>query len=100
MVMKNFTKNSLCDICGIKKKDFKNLRLFKQHYDQHTELSLPCKQCDKIPLGRRTDQTTEAVHQFLNRRMKRSNYIVKDIDSHAHGKKLYRAVLHNNSYKI
>ena len=52
------------------------------------------------PLGKRTDQTTEAAHQFMNKRMIRSNYVVKDIESQAHGLKLYHCVLHINSYNI
>ena len=52
------------------------------------------------PLGRRTDQTIEAAHQFMNKRMVRSQYVVKDIESAAHGLKLYCCVLHINSYNI
>ena len=46
-IMKQFFSQSLCDICGIKKSDFKNPRLFKMHYDQDFDLKLPCKKCSK-----------------------------------------------------
>ena len=36
----------------------------------------------------------------FNKRINRSNYIVKDIESEAHGKKLYRAIIHTNAYHI
>ena len=44
--------------------------------------------------------STEAAHQYLNKRLLRSNYRVKDIESHAHGLKLYRCVLHMNAYNV
>ena len=53
-----------------------------------------------LPLGARTDQTTEAAHQYMNKRLVRSQYRVKDIESHAHGLKLYRCVLHMNAYNV
>ena len=52
------------------------------------------------PLGRTTDQTTEAAHQYLNKRMTLSKYYIKDIQSHRHGLKLYQSILHLNSYNI
>ena len=39
------------------------------------------------PLGHRTEQTTEAAHQYLNKRLRKSNYYVTDIQSEAHGLK-------------
>ena len=52
------------------------------------------------PLGRRTDQTTEASHQYMNTSIVKSNYLVKDMESHMHGLKLNRCVLHLNAYTI
>ena len=52
------------------------------------------------PLGTRTDQTTESAHQKLNKRIVRSQYQMKDIESETHGLKLYRAVLHSNAYSL
>ena len=45
--MKNFNQNSLCDVCGVKKMEFKNAKMFKQHFDQHVHLKLPCNLCIK-----------------------------------------------------
>ena len=42
----------------------------EEHIQQYIELT-------GKPLGQRTDQTTEAAHQSLNKRISRSNYIVK-----------------------
>ena len=39
-------------------------------------------------LGFYTDQVVEAMHQFTDRRLTRSNYVVKDIQSDIHGEKL------------
>ena len=53
-----------------------------------------------MPLGRRTDQTTEAAHQLMNKRLERSNYKVKNVESESHGRKLFKCVLHLNAYNI
>ena len=51
-------------------------------------------------LGRVTDQTVEALHSALNKRLTSSNYWIKDIGSEKHGHKLYRGILHFNSYNL
>ena len=51
-------------------------------------------------LGHVTDQTVEALHSALNKRLSSGNYWIKDLDSEKHGHKLYRGVLHFNSYNI
>ena len=71
-----------CDIC---KKTFSNQnKNFKQHKLTHVQevMAFYCDQCDK---------------QFG---LLRSNYRVKDIESNAHGLKLYRCVLHMNAYNV
>ena len=42
----------------------------------------------------------ESIHQYVDKRMQKSNYMVKDYLNPRHGEKLYRAVLHLNSYNI
>ena len=51
-------------------------------------------------LGFYTDQVVEAMHQFTDRRLTRSNYVVKDIQSDIHGEKLLNGIKHINSYKL
>ena len=51
-------------------------------------------------LGRVSDQIVEACHSALNKRLMRSNYWVKDVESSQHGKKFYKGILHFNSYNI
>ena len=51
-------------------------------------------------LGFISDQTTEMVHQIVNKRMENSNYVVKAIESDTHGEKLLKGILHVNSYNI
>ena len=51
-------------------------------------------------LGHVTDQTVEALHSALNKRLSSSNYWIKDLESEKHGLKLYRGILHFNSYNI
>ena len=51
-------------------------------------------------LGRITDQTVEALHSALNKRLTSSNYWIKDINSEKHGHKLYSGILHFNSYNV
>ena len=52
------------------------------------------------PLGYISDQTIENAHQLVNRRMERSNYYVKAIDSDVHGENLYKGIMHVNTYNI
>ena len=40
------------------------------------------------------------MHQYVDKRMQKSNYMVKDNLNPRHGKKLYWAVLHQNGYNI
>ena len=42
----------------------------------------------------------ESMHQYVDKRMQKSNYMVKDYLNPRHGEKLYRAVLHLNGYNI
>ena len=47
-----------------------------------------------------SDQTVESVHQDFNTRMSASKYIVKNFRSKVHGQKLFRGVIHYNSYNF
>ena len=40
------------------------------------------------------------MHQFLNKRLLTSFYMVKDISNPSHGLRLFRAVKHLNSYNM
>ena len=61
-----------------------------QDYYDYTNLSL-------IKTG---DELIESMHQYVDKRMQKSNYMVKDYLNPRHGEKLYRAVLHLNGYNI
>ena len=49
---------------------------------------------------RGSDQVTEAAHQLLDTRMKKSNYWVLKVGTEAEGKKLFRAVVHTDANKL
>ena len=51
-------------------------------------------------IGFYSDECIEAAHAAMNKRMSRSNYVVKDINSEKHGENLLKCVLHLNSYNI
>ena len=51
-------------------------------------------------LGKVTDQTVEAAHSALNKRLVQSNYLVKDKESDIHGIKFYRGICHFNCYNV
>ena len=40
------------------------------------------------------------MHQYVDKRLTRSNYIVKDITSDIHGEKLLKGIHHINSYNL
>ena len=44
---KYFSKNAVCDECGVKKSDFKTARLFLKHVQDHFDLQLSCSECPK-----------------------------------------------------
>ena len=50
--------------------------------------------------GKAIDECIEAAHAAMNKRMSRTNYVVKDIHSEKHGENLLKCVLHLNSYNI
>ena len=83
--------NLLTKHCGISKT--LKIHIIEHHVKDYIRMT-------GLPLGKRTDQTTEAAHQYLNKRLLRSNYRVKDIESHVHGLKLYRCVSHMNAYNV
>ena len=51
-------------------------------------------------LGQGEDGVVEAMHQFLDKRMRISNYVVKNLESKAHGEKKLKLVLHINGYNL
>ena len=51
-------------------------------------------------LGEVDDGVVEAMHQFLEKRMRISNYFVKQLESEGHGEKKLKLVLHINSYNL
>ena len=51
-------------------------------------------------LGEVDDGVVEAMHQFLDKRMRISNYTVKNLESEAHGEKKLKLVLHINGYNL
>ena len=53
-----------------------------------------------VTLIKTTDELCEHTHQFLNKRLMRSFYLVKDITNPNHGERMFRAVRHLNSYNL
>ena len=51
-------------------------------------------------LGYYTNQLVEAMHQYTDRVICRSNYHVKNLESDKHGEKLLPGVHHLNSYNL
>ena len=51
-------------------------------------------------LGRVSDQIVECAHSALHRRLSISNYWVKNKETDVHGIKLFRGIVHFNSYNI
>ena len=51
-------------------------------------------------LGRVNDQLIEAVHSYMNKRIVKSNYWVKEVNTEVHGDQLYKCILHIKTYKI
>ena len=47
-----------------------------------------------------TDELTEQMHQFVEMRIVKSGYKVKDVTSIAHGRKLFRAIRHLNCFNL
>ena len=51
-------------------------------------------------LGEVDDCVVEAMHQYLDKRMRISNYSVKNLESKTHGEKKLKLVLHVNGYNL
>ena len=51
-------------------------------------------------LGEVDDGVVEAMHQYLDKRMKISNYLVKNPELKAHGDKKLKLVLQVNGYNL
>ena len=51
-------------------------------------------------LGKVSDQVVEATHSALNKRLTASKYWIKDLESEKHGYKLFKGILHFNSYNM
>ena len=83
----------VCEVCGLTERDFASKKNFFEHvkfYFQQTGKSL----------GFYTDQLIEAMHQYVDKRLTRSNYVVKDVTSDIHGEKLHKGINHINSYNL
>ena len=62
--MKYFTKNAVCDKCGVKKSEFKTSILFQQHYNDHFDLQLSCNECSKkFPTKIKLSRHVGTVHK-------------------------------------
>ena len=53
-----------------------------------------------VTLIKSTDELCGQMHQFSNKRLMRSFYLIKDTSNPNQGKKLHRAVRHINSYNL
>ena len=51
-------------------------------------------------LGRNSDHIVENCHSALNKRLTRINYWIKNFESENHGYKLFRGIIHFNSYNL
>ena len=69
------------------------IHIIISHFGQYIELT-------GRAIGHASDQTVEAAHAAMNRRMRDSKYWVKNVESKIHGKKMHRCILHFNSYNI
>ena len=69
------------------------VHILLDHLEDYFDLS-------NITLIKTTDELCENMHQFLNRRLMKSFYFVKDISNPNHGKKMFRAVRHLNTYNL
>ena len=62
--------NSVCDKCGVKRTDFKNAFLNKQHYELHEDLELPCNYCPKtLPNKRKLKEHERQTHRTKKDKM-------------------------------
>ena len=48
----------------------------------------------------KTEMNWLSMHQYVDKRMHKSNYMVNDCLNLCHGEKLYHAILHINGYNI
>jgi len=53
----------------------------------------------EMDLRKTTDEVTEAMQSYVHKRLN-MGYWVKDTSNVLHGEKLYRCVLHVNSYNL
>ena len=101
----------VCDVCGLQEKDFtvsgrKLAPNYEALIDQYcssvhllNDINNYFQQTGKS-LGFYTDQLIEAMHQYVDKRLTRSNYVVKDITSDIHGENLLKGVNHINTYNL
>ena len=69
------------------------IHILLHHLEDYFDLS-------NTTLVKTTDELCENMHQFLNKRLMKSSYFVKDVSNQSHGDRLFRAVKHLNSYNI
>ena len=68
----------------------------------HIILNHLCDYFDECEVTLKTvsDELVESMHQYVDKFMVRSCYKVKDVKNPTHGKNLFKAVCHVNSYNL
>ena len=78
---------------SISSSDNINIKMVKR------KLVYMCETCGKTEKDF-TSKKIEAMHQYVYKRLTRSNYVVKDVTSDIHGEKLHKGINHINSYNL
>ena len=94
---------SLC-VMSVEKALLPKRPLFFSHHAMVLKKSFNCDQCDKVfqlkkglDEHKSTIQLVEVMHQFTDKRLSRSNYFVKDINSDIQGESLLKGINHINT---
>ena len=84
------------------KKKQSNVRCFHK-----MSSAVECQVCNEILSNKdnlKTHQKLKHLHNVMSllceKRLERSNYKVKNVESESHGRKLFKCVLHLNAYNI
>ena len=62
--------------CAECNKNFKHKKILTSHVKSHGKI-YSCEECGKTFLEENSDENIEAAHALMNKRMSRSNYVVK-----------------------
>ena len=73
--------------------EINSIHVIVAHLEDHYNIN-------KESLVKVSDHVVEHAHQWLKNVMSKGNYVVKDVTCEAHGSKLLRGVLHNNTYTM